>query len=163
MNGLVVEQIAAGAGMGVLDWLQDLQREVFALREEVADLRRENSELRRENAKVRRENTELRRENLELRQQVGYWKSMHAAAAARVVKLEAEVAELRGENRQLQARLFGQLIGNCSGDFSRDFNQSPQSAVDCFGILKHLRNIGGQQYQVCAFGETLVVLATHSA
>lgn len=87
MNGLLVEQNAAEAGFGVLDWLQDLQREVFALREEVA---------------------ELRRENAELRQQVGYWKSRHADAAARVVKLEAEVVQLRGENRQLQARLFGQ-------------------------------------------------------
>lgn len=101
MNGLLGEQNGAQTGMEVLDWFQDLQREVFALREEVAELWRENSELRRENA-------ELRRENLELRQQVGYWKSMHAAAAQRVVKLEAEVAQLRGENRQLKARLFGQ-------------------------------------------------------
>lgn len=98
MNGLLVEQNSAELGTGVLNWLQDLRQEVFALREEVADLRRENAELRRENA-------ELRRENLELRQQVGYWKSRHADAAARVVKLEAEVAQLRGENRQLQARL----------------------------------------------------------
>lgn len=87
MNGLLVERNAAQTGTRVLDWLQDLQREVLALREDVR---------------------ELRRENLELRQQVGYWKSMHAAAAQRVVKLEAEAAQLRGENRQLQSRLFGQ-------------------------------------------------------
>jgi transposase len=101
MNGLLVEQSVAQGGIGVLDWLQDLQQEVLALREEVAELRRENAELRREN-------TELRRENAELRQQVGYWRSRHADAAARVTKLEAEVVQLRGENRQLQARLFGQ-------------------------------------------------------
>jgi hypothetical protein len=85
MNGLLVEQNSVQ--LGVPDWLQDVRREVVALRAEVA---------------------ELRRENLELRQQVGYWKSRHAAAAARVVKLEAEVTQLRGENRQLQARLYGQ-------------------------------------------------------
>jgi transposase len=101
MNGLLVEIDAAQAEVEVLDWLRNLEREVLALREEVVELRRENAELRRENL-------ELRRENLELRQQVGYWKSRHADAAARVVKLEAEVAQLRGENRQLQARLYGQ-------------------------------------------------------
>lgn len=87
MNGQLVVRRAVEEGTGVLEWLQDLQREVVGLRQEVA---------------------ELRRENFELRQQVGYWKSRHADAAARVVKLEAEVSQLRGENRQLQARLFGQ-------------------------------------------------------
>ena len=44
---------------------------------------------------------------LELRQQVGYWKAMHARAVHRAEHLEAEVEQLRGENRKLQDQLFG--------------------------------------------------------
>jgi transposase len=62
-------------------------------RQEVADLR----------AEVRR----LQRDNLELRQQVGYWKSRHRDALARVAALEQKVEQLEGETRQLQADLFG--------------------------------------------------------
>jgi transposase len=71
-------------------------------------LLREVRQLRQETVELRRELAEVRRENLELRQQVGYWKSMHARATERVKELEAEVEALRGENRKLQARLFGQ-------------------------------------------------------
>jgi transposase len=101
MNGQLVDWIPGQDAAEVLELLQDLQREVISLRQEVADLRQENAELRRHNA-------ELRRQNLELRQEAGYWKSRHADAVARIGKLEAEVEQLRGENRQLQARLFGQ-------------------------------------------------------
>lgn len=74
----------------------------------VEQLLREVRELRQETAELRRELADVRRENLELRQQVGYWKAMYARAADRVKVLEAEVEQLRGENRKLQARLFGQ-------------------------------------------------------
>lgn len=65
-------------------------------------------ELRQEVAELRGEVATLRRENLELRQQVGYWKSMHARAVERIAVLEQENEHLRGENRRLQDRLFGQ-------------------------------------------------------
>src|SRR3954467_12637188 len=54
-----------------------------------------------------REVLDLRRENAELRQQAGYWKGMHARAVQRAERLEAEVEQLRGENRKLQDQLFG--------------------------------------------------------
>jgi len=101
MNGQLVEWMPGEVETEGLELLQDLRREVVALRQEVADLRHQNAELRRENA-------ELRRRNLELRQEAGYWKSRHADAVARIGKLEAEVQQLRGENRQLRDRLFGQ-------------------------------------------------------
>ncbi len=66
----------------------------------VQDVRREVGELR---AQVHC----LERENLELRQQVGYWKSRHRDALARVTALEQKVEQLEGEKRQLQADLFG--------------------------------------------------------
>src|SRR3954454_9590296 len=47
------------------------------------------------------------RENLELRQQAGYWKSRHRDALDRVAALEQEVHRLEGEKRQLRADLFG--------------------------------------------------------
>ena len=94
MNGQLVECIPIQDGLSVRDSIQDLKREVVSRRQEVADLRRANAD--------------LRRQNLELRQEAGYWKSRHADALVRIGKLEAEVEQLRGENRQLQARLFGQ-------------------------------------------------------
>jgi transposase len=65
-------------------------------------------ELTQEARELREEVATLRRENLELRQQVGYWKTMHARAVERVEVLEKENEHLRGENRRLQDRLFGQ-------------------------------------------------------
>jgi transposase len=87
MNGQLVADRRDYETIQSLDIIQDLRREIAALRGEVAA---------------------LRQENLELRQEAGYWKSMHAAALVRMAKLEAENEQLRGENRQLQARLFGQ-------------------------------------------------------
>jgi hypothetical protein len=62
----------------------------------------------REVVSFRQEVGDLRRKNLRLRQDADYWKSMHAAALVRITKLEAENEQLRGENRQRQAGLFGQ-------------------------------------------------------
>lgn len=87
MYGQLIESIPGRDATLALELIQELRREVVSLRQEVAD---------------------LRRQNLELRQQAGYWKSQHAAALVRIGKLEAECEQLRGENRKLQARLFGQ-------------------------------------------------------
>ena len=90
----------------VLEWIPDCEvRQSPSL---VEQLLREVRELRQETAELRQELAEVRRENLELRQQVGYWKAMYSRAAERVKVLEADVEQLRGENRKLQARLFGQ-------------------------------------------------------
>src|SRR5689334_16998771 len=85
--------------------LVDLRPELGAL---VAELRQEVAELRAEVPRLRAEVGLLQRENLELRQQVGYWKGMHAQALRRLEALHQEVEHLRGENKQLQAQLFGQ-------------------------------------------------------
>lgn len=88
MDGLLLEEPRQASDLGGwLDLIRELRREVCELRAEVAS---------------------LRRENLELRQQVGYWKSRHADALQRIAVLEQENEHLRGENRRLQAQLFGQ-------------------------------------------------------
>ncbi|MGZ6662907.1 MAG: IS66 family transposase [Solirubrobacteraceae bacterium] len=69
-----------------MDLVEDLRRDVAALRDRVHH---------------------LERENLELRQQAGYWKSRHRDAMRRIGELEQQVEQLRGEKRQLQADLFG--------------------------------------------------------
>src|SRR3954453_2171022 len=86
MDGVLVESLPATEPTELSDLVRQLCREVLDLRQEV-------------NA--------LRRENAELRQQAGYWKGMHARAVQRAERLEAEVQQLRGENRNLQDRLFG--------------------------------------------------------
>ena len=74
---------------------------------ELADLSDLVRELRREVLALRQEVVSLRRDNFDLRKEVGYWKSMHARAVDRERQLEAEVEQLRGENRKLQDQLFG--------------------------------------------------------
>ena len=64
-------------------------------------------DLRRDMAALRDRVHHLERENLELRQQVGYWKSRHRDALGRIGELEQQVEQLQGEKRQLQADLFG--------------------------------------------------------
>ena len=64
---------------------------------------------------LRAEVAGLRRENRELRQQAGYWQSRHADAVRRIAALEQENEQLRGENRKLQAELFGRRSEKQSG------------------------------------------------
>jgi transposase len=64
-------------------------------------------QLCRQVADLRQEVTDLRRDNAELRQQAGYWKAQHARAVRRAERLEADLEQLRGENRTLQDQLFG--------------------------------------------------------
>ena len=86
MEDTLVDMLSATEPADLSELVRQLCREVLELRQEVAD---------------------LRRENLELRQQVGYWKAQHARAVHRAEHLEAEVENLRGENRKLQDQLFG--------------------------------------------------------
>jgi transposase len=87
MDGTLVDPFPAFELADLSDLVRELHSEVRELRQEVVDLRRDNFDLRKE---------------------VGYWKSMHARAVQRERKLEAEVEQLRGENRKLQNQLFGQ-------------------------------------------------------
>ena len=79
MDSALVESLPATEPADVSDLVRQLCREVLDLRQEVN----------------------------ELRQQAGYWKGMHARAVQRAERLEAEVQQLRGENRKLQDQLFG--------------------------------------------------------
>jgi transposase len=52
---------------------------------------------------------------------VGYWKSRHADAVRRIQQLEEELAQVRGENRTLQDKLFGRKSEKSAcGDRSND-------------------------------------------
>src|SRR3954463_5252857 len=86
MDSTLVDPLPASEPAGLSELVRQLGREVLQLRQDV---------------------NELRRENAELRQQAGYWKAMHARAVHRAELLEAELAQLRGENRTLQGQLFG--------------------------------------------------------
>ena len=85
-------------------WLMERPADLVAV---VAQLRQEVAELRAEVVPLRGEVAHLQRENLELRQQAGYWKSQHARAVQRLQEVEREVEQLRGDNKKLQAQLFG--------------------------------------------------------
>src|SRR3954468_850551 len=73
-------------------------------------------DLRRDLAALRDRVHHLERENLELRQQAGYWKSRHRDAVGRIAALEQQVEQLRGQKRQLQADLFGRRSEAVSSD-----------------------------------------------
>ena len=83
------------------------------------------AQLRLEVAQLRGEVARLRVENLELRQQVGYWKAMHTAATERLEAVREELDQVRGENRQLKADLFGRRSETTSAvDRSNDLEDS---------------------------------------
>ena len=75
----------------------------------------------------------LNRENLEQRQQAAYWKSRHRDSLVRITELEKKVEQLEGENRKLQADLFGKSTEKTTRsdrsnelDDPRDDSQEPQ-------------------------------------
>ena len=79
--------------VSLAEQVRSLLAEVLSLRSEVADLRSENAKLRQQVS--------------ELRCDVGYWKSRHADALRRNVKLQAELDQAKAEIRQLKAERFG--------------------------------------------------------
>ncbi len=89
--------------------------------------------LRQEVADLRAEVERLNRENLEQRQQAAYWKSRHRDSLVRITELEKKVEQLEGENRKLQADLFGKSTEKTTRsdrsnelDDPRDDSQEPQ-------------------------------------
>jgi transposase len=92
-----------------------------------ADLAQLVVRLLAEVAQLRAEVAGLRRENLELRQQVGYWRSRHGDAVRRIVALEQENEQLRGEIRKLQAERFGR---RSEKQFSKDRSNELDDPAD---------------------------------
>ena len=86
-----------------------------SLAEQVQSLLAAVDQLRAEVDELRQENTELRQQVRELRCDVGYWKSMHARAAERNVKLQAELDQANAEIRQLKAERFWQEVRKTIG------------------------------------------------
>ena len=89
----------------VLEWMP--RRVTTATESLVERLLVEVGALRQELAEVRQEVVALRVENAHLRQQVGYYKSMHERAVARLVEKDAEIEQLKGRVRQLESERFG--------------------------------------------------------
>jgi transposase len=81
--------------------------ETDSLAEQVQSLLVTVDRLRAEVDELRQENGELRQQVRELSCDVGYWKSMHARATQRNVKLQAELDQAKAEIRQLKAERFG--------------------------------------------------------
>ncbi len=86
MDDTLVDLLPAAESSDLSDIVRRLLHEVLQLRQEVA---------------------RLRRENIDLRQQANYYKAMHAKAVQRGEQLEAQLQQLRGENAQLKAEIFG--------------------------------------------------------
>jgi transposase len=78
-----------------------------SLSEQVQSLLTAVDRLRSEVDELRQENGELHQQVRELRCDVSYWKSMHARATQRNVKLQAELDQAKAEIRQLKAERFG--------------------------------------------------------
>jgi transposase len=106
MDGTLVELLPAAEPVDIGDLVRQLQHEVLQLRQEVA---------------------RLRLENIDLRQQANYRKVMHARAVQRAEQLEAEIQQLRGENSQLKAEIFGRKTEKPSADRSNGLEDPHQS------------------------------------
>ena len=107
-----------------------LHEQLESLTALVQQLRQEVTELRAENAALRQENAELRQQVCELRCEVGYWKSRHADAVRRNVKLQAELDQAKAETRQLTAERFGkQSEKQSTADRSNQLDDPPQQAA----------------------------------
>ena len=81
--------------------------ESVSLAEQVRSLLAEVQSLRSEVADLRSENAKLQQQVSDLRCEAGYWKSRHADAVRRNVKLQAELDQAKAEIRQLKAERFG--------------------------------------------------------
>jgi len=106
MDGTLVDILPAAEPTDLCDLVQQLEHEVLQLREEVA---------------------KLRLENIDLRQQVNYRKVMHARAVQRAEQLEAELQQLRGENCQLKAEIFGRKTEKPAADRSNQLEGEHKS------------------------------------
>jgi hypothetical protein len=90
---------------------------------------------------LRQEVGELRREYAELRCEVGYWKSRHADAVKRNVKLQAELDQAKAEIRQLKDERFGkQSEKQSASDRSNQLDdpQQPKTPKNKRGQLRPL-------------------------
>lgn len=120
MDGTLVDLRPATQSVDLPDLVQQLRREVLELRHDVAS---------------------MRRENVELRQQANYWKAMHARAVHRADQLEAEVEQLRGENRKLKDQLFGRKSEKpSSSDRSNHLEGEPEDQPDFVPRKRGQRN-----------------------
>src|SRR5271166_3288280 len=118
MNGQLVQVCCpSGSSPELIDPVENSSREVVELRAEVE---------------------RLRRENLEFRQQVGYWKSRHRDALLRIAALEQKVEQLEGENRQLQADLFGRRSETTPLKDRSNHLDDPQDETHAPGQVFHL-------------------------
>jgi regulator of replication initiation timing len=103
--------------------------------------------LRQELAEVRQEVVALRVENAHLRQQVGYYKSMHERAVARLAEKDAEIEQLKGRVRQLESERFGRqseksAASNRSNTLPGEKDEAPGAASGATAAPKRSR---GQQ------------------
>jgi transposase len=127
----------------VLEWMP--RRVATATESLVERLLVEVGALRQELAEVRQEVVTLRVENAHLRQQVGYYKSMHERAVARLVEKDAEIEQLKGRVRQLESERFGrQSEKAAASDRSNTLpgEEDPPPGATCAAAPKRSR---GQQ------------------
>lgn len=80
-------------------------------------------------AEWRTDVAQLRRESLRLRHQAGCWRGMQAAAEQPIAALEYEVAQPRGEDRELQAELFGRQSESSSPTDRSHHPDEPDAAA----------------------------------
>ena len=85
--------------------------------------------LRNDVAELRQENSDLRQQVLELQCDVGYWKSRHADAVQRNVKLQAELDQAKAEIRQLKSERFGKRSEKQSSSDRSNQLIDPQAPV----------------------------------
>lgn len=117
----------------VLDWMP---RRVVATNESLVE------RLLAEVAALRQELATLSIENANLRQQVGYYKSMHERAVARLAEKDAEIEQLKGRVRQLESDRFGRQSEKTAG---RDRSNSLPGEHDVPGADSAPKRSRGQQ------------------
>ena len=127
--------------------LDCMPRRVAADESLVERLLAEVGALRQELADVRQELVALRVENANLRQQVGYYKSMHERAVARLAEKDAEIEQLKGRVRQLESDRFGRQSEKATGRDRSNFLPGEHDApgVVCGPAPAPKRSRGQQQ------------------